>query len=78
MIQSMQVQNLEVEPDNFSWTGMLQAASFAVRSAVHTTMRATPMQLVFGRDAILLGRHVADWKHMHDRKQSSVSKNRIN
>ena len=46
MIQSAQAQNLEVEPDNFSWTGALQAVSFAVRSAVHTTVHATPMAAV--------------------------------
>ena len=75
MIQSVQAQNLEVEPNNFSWTGVLQAVSFAARSAAHTTMRATPMQLAFGRDAILLARHIADWQQMHNRKQSSAKKN---
>ena len=34
MIRSVQVQNLEVEPNNFSWTGMLQAVSFAVHRHV--------------------------------------------
>ena len=77
MIRSVQVQNLEVNSDNFSWTGILQAVSFAVRSTVHTTVRATPMQLVFGRDAILPVRHIADWKYIHDRKQSSIDKNNI-
>ena len=77
MIHSVQVQNLEVDSDNFSWTGILQAVSFAVRSTVHTTVRATPMQLVFGRDAILPVRHIADWKYIHDRKQSSIDKNNI-
>ena len=77
MIRSVQVQNLEVDSDNFSWTGILQAVSFAVRSTVHTTTRATPMQLVFGRDAILPVRHIADWKYIHDRKQSSIDKNNI-
>mgnify|MGYP001274001695 CR=1 FL=1 len=33
------------------------------------------LQLVFGRDAILPVRHIADWKCMHDRKQSSIDKN---
>jgi hypothetical protein len=35
-----------------SWAGVLSAVAFAMRAIVHTTMRATPMQLVFGRDAI--------------------------
>ena len=75
MIRTFQVQNVEVSDEDFSWTGILQAVSFAIRSTVHTTIRATPMQLVFGRDAILPVRHVADWKYIHDRKQSSINKN---
>eukprot|EP00957_Ditylum_brightwellii_P163745 12466150-Ditylum_brightwellii.AAC.1 len=34
------------------WTGIFGALRFATRATVHTTMQATPMQLVFGRDAI--------------------------
>ena len=76
MIRSFQVQDIEVT-DEFSWTGILQAVSFAIRSTVHTTLRATPMQLVFGRDAILPVRHVADWKYIHSRKQASINKNNL-
>ena len=53
MIHSFQVQNMEISDKEFSWTGILQAVSFAIRSTVHTTVHATPMQLVFGRYAIL-------------------------
>ena len=78
MIRSFQVQDLEVPVDaDFSWTGILQAVSFAVRSTVHTVTRATPMQLVFGRDAILPIRHIADWNYIHSRKQSSINKNNL-
>ena len=76
MICSFQVQDIEVT-DEFSWTGILQAVSFAIRSTVHTTLQATPMQLVFGRDAILPVRHVADWKYIHSRKQASINKNNL-
>ena len=34
------------------WTGVLSAAAFAVRSTYHTTLQATPDQLVYGRDMI--------------------------
>jgi len=77
MIRSFQVQNLEISDKEFSWTGILQAVSFAIRSTVHTTVRATPMQLVFGRDSILPIRHVADWNYIKNRKQSSINKNNI-
>jgi hypothetical protein len=32
------------------WDGILSAIAFAVRATVHTTTRATPSQLIFGRD----------------------------
>ena len=35
-----------------TWNGVLSAVAFAMRATIHTTTRATPMQLVFGRDAI--------------------------
>jgi RNase H-like domain found in reverse transcriptase/Integrase zinc binding domain len=34
------------------WDGILSAVGFAMKATVHSTMKATPMQLVFGRDAI--------------------------
>ena len=46
------------------WSGILAAASFAVRATYHTTTQATPMQLVFGRDAILNVKHVHDWEEI--------------
>jgi transposase InsO family protein len=44
-----------------TWSGLLAAVGFAMRATVHTTMRATPMELVFGRDAILNIRFQAKW-----------------
>ena len=41
-----------LDPD-YGWTGMLSALRRTVVSTVHTTMRATPSQLVFGRNEIL-------------------------
>ena len=40
--------------------GILAATMFAVRTTYHTTLQASPMQLVFGRDAILNIKHVAN------------------
>eukprot|EP00957_Ditylum_brightwellii_P101969 7772085-Ditylum_brightwellii.AAC.1 len=40
-------------PHRFPLTEILSAVRFVTRATVHTTMQATPMQLVFGRDAIL-------------------------
>ena len=58
-----------------TWKGILSAAMFAVRATYHTTTQATPMQLVFGRDAILNVQFQADWKYIQDRKQKIINQN---
>ena len=57
--------------------GMLEAIAYGIRSTIHMTTRATPMQLVFGRDSILNIKHVADWKYIQSRKQDMIVKNNI-
>ena len=57
------------------WSGILSAVMFATRATVHTTTLATPMQLVFGRDAILPIQHQANWKFITDRKQKLININ---
>ena len=72
MIRTFQVQDLD-EKD--PWAGILTAVAFAVRATVHTTTQATPMQLVFGRDAVLNIQFQANWKWIRDRKQKLIKQN---
>ena len=65
---------MEVDEDD-PWTGILSATMFAIRATVHTTLQYTPMQLVFGRDAILNVQHEANWKFITARKQKFINKN---
>ena len=46
-----------------------------MRATVHTTTRATPMQLVFGRDAVTNVHFIANWQYIKDRKQTLIQKN---
>ena len=55
--------------------GMLSAIMFAMQATVHTTNQATPMQLVFGRDALMNIKFKADWKYIKQRKQEIIKKN---
>ena len=55
--------------------GILGAVAFAMRATVHTTTRATPMQLVFGRDAILNTLFEADWQYIKQRKEHRIIQN---
>ena len=46
--------------NNDPWSGILSATMFAVRTTYHTILQASTIQLVFGRDAILNIKRVAD------------------
>jgi lipopolysaccharide biosynthesis regulator YciM len=43
------------------WGPFLSSAAYAMRSTFHTTLKATPGQLVFGRDMVLPIKFMADW-----------------
>eukprot|EP00957_Ditylum_brightwellii_P174691 13301740-Ditylum_brightwellii.AAC.1 len=60
MIRSFEVHSTDID-EKYSWTRILSAVRFSMQAKVHTTMQATPVQLVFGRDAILNVKHEADW-----------------
>ena len=49
--------------------GVILATCFAIRSIVHTITQYTPMNLVFGDNAILNIAHKANWKLIKDKKQ---------
>ena len=71
--QGDQVQRM-TSPDG-SWDGILSAVGFAMRATIHTTMRATPAQLVFNRDAIHNTRFEADWQYIKQRRQRQIVQN---
>ena len=45
---------------------------------MHTTTRATPTQLVFGRDALLPVSFQANWEYIKDRKHTRILQNNKN
>ena len=61
IIQTFDVSNIV---SNNPWSGILAETMFSVRATFHTTLQASPMHLVFGQDAILNIKHVADWEHI--------------
>jgi hypothetical protein len=72
IIRTFNVQSMDSDDP---WTGTLAAAMFAVRATCHTTLQASPMQLVFGRDAILNTKHMSNWEHIRQRKQTRINEN---
>jgi len=74
MIRTFQVQDNYLDEDN-PWDGILAATMFATRATYHTTLQATPAQLVFGRDAILNTKFEANWNLIRERKQKLIREN---
>ena len=50
---------------------------FGIRATYHTTLEATPIQLVFGRDAILPIIHQPDWSNIQNNKRRKIELNNV-
>ena len=72
MLRTFQVHDRTDLPDENPLAGILSAIAFAVQATVHTTTRASPSQLVFGRNAILNIQHQVNWKFVKDRKEKMI------
>ena len=61
--------------NNNPWSGILAATMFSARATYQTTLQASPVQLVFGQDAILNIKHVSDWEKIRQRKKERINRN---
>ena len=57
------------------WKQFLAAAAFAIRATYHTTLQATPAQLVYGRDMLLPIKFNANWAQIKMRRQQEIARN---
>ena len=67
-LRTFDLDNAELD-DSDPWDEFLAATAYAIRSTFHTTLGASPGQLVFGRDMVLPVEHIADWAVITNRKQ---------
>ena len=75
MTRTRDIQGVDDLDKDYTWMGVLSAVRDAVRCVVHTTTRATPTQLVFGRDALLNISFEADWQCIKAREQHRIVQN---
>jgi len=75
MIRTRQIRDKHDLDPEFGWSGVLAACRKAMNSTVHTTSRATPSQLVFGRNALLNVSFEANWQHIKEQKQKLITQN---
>ena len=76
-IRVMELQNEEVDKTK-PFHSMLHTVAYAIRSTYHTTLHASPAQLVYGRDMFLPIKFKADWKAIRERRQEEIRRNNIN
>jgi hypothetical protein len=71
--------NAEVDGREFyetdPWGPFLSSDAYAIRSTFHTTLKATPGKLVFGRDMVLPIICVADWEEIEQRQKEMAYNN---
>jgi len=73
-LRTFELEHKELDT-NDPWGPFLSAAAWAIRSTVHTTLDATPGQLVFGRDMLLPIQLKTDWARIRQRKQDVINAN---
>jgi hypothetical protein len=59
-------------PRGDPWSNILASAAWAIRSTFHTTLGATPGQLVYGRDMLFDLSFKANWKNIKERKMAHI------
>ena len=74
ILRTFELEKRDLDPDN-PWGEFLSSCAFAIRATYHTTLQATPAQLVFGRDMILPISIKADWDRIKQRKQEEINRN---
>ena len=74
MLRTFELEERDLDPKD-PWSGFLSSAAFAIRSTFHTTLEATPAQLVYGRDMILPVQFKADWDAIKKRRQKTINQN---
>ena len=74
MMRTIDMSNIS-NTDDDPFAGVVSAICWAVRSTYHTTLKATPGQLVFGRDMIFNIKYEADWQLIREQKLARMKKN---
>jgi transposase InsO family protein len=75
MLRTYEFENMELPLDDGgddTFDGILASVAFAMRAAYHTALKATPAQMVFGRDMFFPTRYLADWTSQGDRQKTRM------
>ena len=73
MLRTNDLDNYTFDPVD-PWGDLLANVAWALRSLTHSTLNATPGQLVFNRDMLFDMKYVADWEAIRKRKEKQIQK----
>lgn len=74
-LRTLQIRTEDLEENaDLKLEGYLATVAWAIRSTYHTTLSASPGQLVFGRDMLLPIRFQIDWDLIRTRKELKIQK----
>ena len=74
MLRTFELEDQELDPED-PFGGFLTVVGYAIRSTYHTTLEASPAQLVFGRDMMFPIQFQADWAGIQQRRQNEINRN---
>lgn len=80
VIQNMlATKDLESQTYDFidPWGEILSSVAWAIRSSYHSILKATPGQIVFGRDMVFNMNKAVDWQLMQKQKQDQILRDNI-
>jgi hypothetical protein len=73
-LRTAEIDDREMD-DKDPWVPFLSSAAYVIHIIFHTTLKATPGQLVFGRDMILAITFMADWGAIEQQRQKVMGLN---
>ena len=63
--------------DDITINAVLQNVAYGLRATYHSSVAATPGQIVFGRDMVINSVYMANWKRYSDQRKAQIHKNNI-
>jgi hypothetical protein len=75
MVRYFELEDRQLDQDD-PWKEFLLACAFAIGSTFHTTLQASPGQIVFGRDMIHDIGFEENWDRIKDNKEKNAISNK--
>ena len=64
--------------DDISINAILQNVAYGLRATYHSSLTASPSQIVFGRDMIINAVYLTNWKDITQKRRAQIRHNNVN